>query len=175
MQRSAIPPRATDSDTRSQQALGVGRRDGRRGVALVEFGMTSIVLFLMMLVTFDFGIYATSFIAIQNASRVAALRNSGGLESADDQATACQMAIAELRGLPGIDESFSSTCDSSPLVVTSVLCDADTPCAGTASSADAEPAASVRVTYTLPDLFHLPNVGPGVISRTTQAKIRAIP
>jgi Flp pilus assembly protein TadG len=137
---------------------------------MVEFGMTSVVVLVMMVVTFDFGIYANAFMAIQNASRVAALRNSGGLESVTDQSKACEMAIAELRGLPGIGASFTSDCTSGLLVVTSELCDADNPCVGI----DSYPAVRVRVTYTLPDLFHLPNVGPGVITRETHAKVRAI-
>jgi Flp pilus assembly protein TadG len=133
--------------------------------------MSSVVMLMMMLVTFDVGIYANAFISIQNASRVAALRNSGGLESVDDQAAACTMAIAELRGLPGIGPSFTSDCTSGALVVTSVRCDSDSPCA----SGDPEPSVAVEVAYTLPGLFHLPNVGPGVISRITEAKVRAVP
>jgi Flp pilus assembly protein TadG len=166
----------TQPTDRANRSLGPAqRRGGRQGVALVEFGMSSAVLLLMMLVTFDFGIYANAFIAIQNASRVAALRNSGGLESADDQATACTMAIDELRGLPGVDAAFTSDCTSGAVVVTSELCDADNPCGGGEGAGDANASVLVAVTYTLPDLFHLPNIGPGIISRTTQARIRAIP
>ncbi|MCB1021137.1 MAG: pilus assembly protein [Acidobacteria bacterium] len=154
---------------------GRNPRGGKRdGVAMVEFGMTSVVVFLMLLVTFDFGIYTSSFLAIQNASRVAALRNSGGLESADDQATACSLAIEQMRGLPGIDASFTSDCSSGLVVVTSELCDADSPCAEGAGGFDSDPSVKVVVRYTLPDLFHLPNVGPGVIARATHAKVRAI-
>lgn len=151
------------------------RRGGKSdGVALVEFGMTSIVVFLIILVIFDFGLYAYAFLAIQNASRVAALRNSGGLESADDQSTACALAIDQLRGLPGINLDFTSDCKSGRVVVTSELCDSDSPCSGAVSGFDSDPSVKVVVRYTLPDLFHVPNVGPDVITRVTYAKIRAI-
>jgi Flp pilus assembly protein TadG len=157
------------------RATASHRRGGRDGVAVVEFGMSSIVIFSMVLVTFDLGIYASAFIAIQNASRVAALRNSGGIESATDQETACQMALDELRGIPGIGPDFSSDCTSGVLVVTSSLCDSSNPCTGAAASLDSDPVVVVNVTYTLPDLFHLPSLGPGVITRVTHAKVRAVP
>ena len=166
---------STDLPKTARAQRETGRRGGRKGIALVEFGMTAIVLFLMMLMTFNFGVYATSFLAIQNASRVAALRNSGGIESATDQAAACAMVIEELRGLPGIDDSFSSDCSSGAVVVTSQLCDTDNPCSDAAGATTASPSVLVRVAYTLPDLFQLPVAAPGVIARGTEAKIRAIP
>ncbi len=108
----------------------------RKGNAMVEFGLIAPLLFPMMLAAFDFGMYTYAFISVQNAVRVAALRNSGGPDSAADQASACAMVIEELRGLPNIGPSFQSTCGASPLVVTSVLCSSTTPCAGSTKSAD---------------------------------------
>lgn len=142
---------------------------------MVEFALTALLIFGMLIGAFDFGLYAYAFISIQNAARTAALRNSGGLESADNQNAACKMVLDEVRGLPNIGTSWESGCATAPLVVTSVLCDDSTPCWGTTMSADGEPAAAVVVTYSLPDVFQIPHILPDVISRAAQMKIRNVP
>jgi Flp pilus assembly protein TadG len=144
------------------------------GFAALEFALIAPLLFPMLLAAVDFGFYAYAFISVQNAVRVSALRNSSGPDSAADQASACALAIEELRGLPNIGASFQSSCGASPLIVYSVKCSSTQPCGGAVPSADGAPAASITVLYTMPAIFTIPFVGPGVIGRTSQMKIRNI-
>jgi len=141
----------------------------------MEFALIAPLLFPLILIVFDFGLYAYAFISVQNAARVAVLRNSGGVDSASDQAGACSMALEELRGMPNIGASFSSGCTGSPVQVTAVfLCPASTNCSGSLASVDSQPAAMVRVTYSVPDLFRFPLVAPQTITRTSQMRIRSL-
>ena len=59
---------------------------GERGNAIIEFGLIAPLLLPLILVAVDGGLYAVAFVAVQNGVRVAAMRNSGGLDSAADQA-----------------------------------------------------------------------------------------
>jgi Flp pilus assembly protein TadG len=147
-------------------------RGNRKGSALVEMALIAPLLFPLLLAAFDFGMYTYAFISVQNAVRVAALRNSGGPDSAADQGSACAMVIQELSGLPNIGSSFQSSCSASPLVVASASCSATTACSGAAMSADGSPASAVTVQYSMPGVFTIPIVGPSVITRTAQMKIR---
>jgi Flp pilus assembly protein TadG len=149
-----------------------GRKNGN---AVLEFALIVPLLFPLLLAAFDFGMYCYAFISVQNAVRVAALRNSSGLDSAADQAAACEMAISELRGLPNIGSSFQSSCAASPLIVSSALCSASISCAGSLPSADGAAAASVTVSYSMLPVFVIPIVGPNVITGISQMKIRNTP
>lgn len=141
----------------------------------MEFALIAPLLFPIILIIFDFGLYAYAFISVQNAARVAALRNSGGVESASDQASACTMAIEELRGMPNIGSSFSSNCTSAPVAVTAVLlCPTATNCSGSSASIDNQPAAMVTVTYSVPDLFRFPILAPQSITRSSQMRMRSL-
>lgn len=141
----------------------------------MEFALIAPLLFPLILVVFDFGLYAYGFISVQNAARVAALRNSGGVDSAADQAGACTMAIEELRGMPNIGTSFSSSCSSAPVSVTAVLlCPTITNCSGSTASIDSHPAAQVTVTYSVPDMFRFPLVAPRSITRSSQMRMRSL-
>ena len=140
----------------------------------MEFALIAPLLFPMLLASFDFGMYTYAFISVQNAVRVAALRNSGGPDSAADQSSACSMVIQELRGLPNIGSSFQSTCSSAPLIVASASCSGSTVCNGSVVSADGAPASAVTVQYSMPVVFTIPLVGPSVITRTAQMKIRNV-
>jgi len=157
---------------------GLGETSGRsrrRGAVMVEFAMTAVLLLVMALCTFDLGFYAYAFISIQNAARSAALHNSGGLGSAADQSTACEIAIRETEGLPNIDQAAVSGCSEAPLQVSSALCEGTTSCLGSTTSADGEHAAVVQIAYTLPPLFRITQAWPASISRTVQMKVRNIP
>jgi Flp pilus assembly protein TadG len=143
-----------------------------RGNAIVEFALIAPLLFGFLLAVVDFGIYTYAFIAVQNAARVSALRNSGGVQSASDQASACSMAIEELRGLPNTNSV--STCDGNPISVTSSLLCETSPCSSTPASADGQPAAMVVVTYRMPGVFQFPGAGPSSLSRAAQMRIRSI-
>jgi Flp pilus assembly protein TadG len=146
-----------------------------KGNAIMEFALIAPLLFPLILVIFDFGLYAYGFISVQNAARVAVLRNSGGIESASDQAGACSMAIEELRGMPNIGTSFTSSCAGAPLTVTATyLCPSATSCSGSSASIDSHPAAKVTVTYSVPDLFQFPLLAPQSITRTSQMRMRSL-
>ena len=141
----------------------------------MEFALIAPLLFPLILVIFDFGLYAYAFISVQNAARVGALRNSGGIESAADQAGVCPMAIEELRGMPNIGPSFSSACSAAPVsVAVQSLCPTITNCQGSSASIDSQPAAQVTVTYTIPDLFRIPLLAPQAITRSSQMRIRSL-
>lgn len=144
----------------------------QRGNNLLEFGLVLPILFALLSTVFDAGFYVYSFIAVQNAARAAAVRNSGGKESAVDQSSACSIALQQLRGLPSIAPLSNGTCSSSPLVVTSTLCDAGVACGHSASSADGTPSTLVTVSYTLPSLFSLPLAGPAAVSISSQMKLK---
>jgi Flp pilus assembly protein TadG len=150
-------------------------RTREKGNAIMEFALIAPLLFPLILVIFDFGLYAYGFISVQNAARVAVLRNSGGVESAADQAGACTMAIEELRGMPNIGTSFSSSCAGAPVSVTAVLlCPTITNCSGSTASIDSHPAAQVTVTYSVPDLFRFPLIAPRSITRSSQMRMRSL-
>lgn len=142
---------------------------------MVEFALIFLVLFPLVLAAFDGGFYGYAFIAVQNAARAAALRNSGGLDSAADQTTACSLVVDELQGLPNIGGSFASPCTISPVVVTAqLLCATPSACSGTAATPDGQPGAQVTVAYTMPEVFQIPFVGPGALTISSEMKIRSI-
>ena len=143
----------------------------RRGSSAIEFALVTPVIFYLLLITFDLGLHVVALIAVENAARTAAARNSNGVESAADQEMACAMALAELKGLPAV--ATNSDCTGGTVEVTSVRCNSTTPCTGGGSSADGSDAAFVRVKYTLPPLFQLPIVGPESVIRSCQMKVRS--
>jgi Flp pilus assembly protein TadG len=148
---------------------------GEKGNAIMEFALIAPLLFPLILVIFDFGLYAYGFISVQNAARVGALRNSGGIDGASDQASACSMAIEELRGMPNVGTSFTSSCTGAPLTVSAVLlCPTATNCSGSSASIDSHPAALVTVTYSVPDLFRFPLIAPQSITRSSQMRMRSL-
>ncbi len=151
------------------------KKRSEKGNAIMEFALIAPLLFPLILVIFDFGLYAYAFISVQNAARVGALRNSGGVASANDQVSACSLATDELRGMPNIGALFSSSCSGAPLSVTAVLlCPTATNCSGASATVDNQPAAMVTVTYNVPDLFRFPLISPQTITRTSQMRMRSL-
>ena len=144
----------------------------RRGNALVEFSLMMPWLVFLFTGTFDFGFYSYSLISVENAARAAALHASANTTTAADQSGACAIAIQELNGLPNIGSSFSSSCNAAPIQVSVSYCDGTTPCTGSSTSADGQPAAFVTITYQLPPLFHLPVTGLQSITRTVEMRLR---
>jgi Flp pilus assembly protein TadG len=161
------------ANQKTQQRPRRRRARGERGNALVEFGLVAPLLLWIVLVSFDAGLYMYSFICVQSAARAGAIRNSGGTESAVDQANACAIAKDQLQGLPSIAAATGS-CTTSPLVVTSVLCSGSGACGSASSSADGTAATLVIVRYTLPSLFAIPLTGPPVVAAASQMKLRSI-
>jgi Flp pilus assembly protein TadG len=142
----------------------------QRGNTIVEFALSVQVLFWLLLVTCDLGFYLYGGIAVENAARVAALRNSGGEESASDQAGACGIVLAEVKGLLSVPAV--STCGASPLTVTAVELCGTNPCTSQPQSADGSPAVLVTVTYKVPTIFNIPFIGPATISRSVEMRLR---
>jgi Flp pilus assembly protein TadG len=175
--RAIIPETEFNSRCRSRTCRATtarprNRSNRRCGSVIVEFALVSPILFLFMLTTFDFGLYTYAFIAVQNGVRVAALRNSAGVDSAADRTGACGIVLEELRGLP--NTGAASDCSGSPVTVTaSLICQSN--CApGTGGSPDGKPAAMVTVKYTMPPVFSLHLTGADSITRSAQMRIRSI-
>ena len=143
-----------------------------RGNAVIEFSLLLPWLFMLFTGVFDFGFYAYALISVQNATRVAVLHGAANSVIAGDQAGACRLAVEELRGLPNIGQSFTSSCDSDPLTVTAQYCDGTTACGGGATSADNGPAAFVTITYQMPAMFRTPIGGLSHVSRTAEMRLR---
>ena len=148
-----------------------GARRRERGNTLVEFSLVLPALMVLVLTVCDAGLYVAAFTAVQNASRSAVLRNSGGQESAVDQASACSVAADQLRGFPGV--VTGTACTSSPLTVTSSYCAGNTACGTRSSSADGAPSALVTVRYTLPGVFRIPLTKLHTITAVSEMKIRS--
>ena len=147
-------------------------RAAERGNAVVEFTLLLPWLFMLFTAVFDFGFYAYALIAVENAVRVAALHGAANSVAAGDQAGACSLVVEELRGLPNINQSFSSSCNSDPVTVSSQYCDGTTACATGVNSADNGPAVFVSVTYQMPVMFRVPIQGVSKITRTAQMRLR---
>jgi Flp pilus assembly protein TadG len=138
---------------------------------MLEFALIMPVLVMVMLAVFDAGLYVTAYISVREAARAAATRNSGGRESAVDQAQACAIVLDQLRGLPGVPAD--TACTSAPVVVSSELCLGPSPCGGQPTTADGQPAALVTVRYTVPHLFRFPIAGPPTVTQSAQMKLRS--
>jgi Flp pilus assembly protein TadG len=148
------------------------RRAAERGNAVIEFSLLLPWLFLLFTSVFDFGFYAYALISVENAARVAALHGAANSTVAGDQTGACNLVVEELRGLPNIGKSFSSSCSSDPLTVTAQYCDGSTTCNSGVNSADNGPAAYVTVTYQMPALFRVPIGGVARLTRTAEMRLR---
>ncbi|MBI4908249.1 MAG: pilus assembly protein [Acidobacteria bacterium] len=153
---------------RSKQMITKFR--GRRGNSIVEFALIAPLLLMMLHAGLDLALYAYAFLSVENAARAAALRNSGGLESATDQAAACAMTLESLRGLPSIGSASAGNCSGSPLTVTSQLCDARNACS-IATPAGEGATTVVAVTYRMPELFRFPLGGTGDVRRICQMRV----
>jgi Flp pilus assembly protein TadG len=159
-------------DAAMQRKPNLRYRAGERGNAVVEFTLLLPWLFMLFTAVFDFGFYAYALIAVENAVRVAALHGAANSVSAGDRAGACSLVVEELRGLPNINQSFTSSCDSDPVSVTAHYCDGTTACATGVNSADSGPAAYVSVTYQMPVMFRVPIQGVSRITRAAQMRLR---
>jgi len=162
----------SNSGSEQREISRRSRRPGEKGNSLIEFAFIAPWFFVLFTGVVDTGFATYGLIAVQNAARVAALHGAANVTTASDQAGACAMVIQELRGLPQIGSSFSSTCSSDPLRVTVRYCDGSTPCSGSATSVDNGPATFVSVTYQLPHLFQLPLTGLTSITRTAEMRLR---
>jgi Flp pilus assembly protein TadG len=145
---------------------------GENGNSIIEFCLVLPWFVLLFTGVLDFGFYTVGLIGVQNATRVAALHASANSTTAADQSGACALAIEELRALPNIGSSFSSSCSAAPITLSTAYCDGSTACSGSATSVDGGPAAYVTVAYQLPSLFRVPLGGTTVITRSAEVRLR---
>ncbi len=89
------------------------RRNKRSGSAIVEATLLVPWFFLMFAGVLDFGFYAYSLIATQNAARVAALYTSSSESAIADAATACEYVRREMSSLP--NTRTLTNCSALPL------------------------------------------------------------
>ena len=141
------------------------------GHAVVEVALMSPWILLLFIAVFDFGFYAYTLIAVENAARVAALHTSGDPMTADDSAFACFYALEELRTMANVGSGVNcsmgcapgSVCTAGPISVRAQRLD---------PGVDGDPATRVSVTYQGLQLFPLPwLMGKLDITRVVEMKI----
>lgn len=146
-----------------------GRRD-QRGNAVMEVALLAPWIFFLFAGVFDFGFYSYALIATQNAARGAVLYTSSQPDSAEDDETACILALGELSALPNTRSlappcptAASSISDSFPVAV-----DAER-----ITGPDGEPSSRVSVTYRTIPLIPIPGLtGRMTFTRTVEMRIR---
>ena len=130
--------------------------------------MAPWILFLFM-GTMDFGFYAYSAVATENAARAAVERTAIDITTAGDSTTACQYALAELKGMA--NAHGQTTCATSAGAVSS-----SQPIAVVATQVagiDGSLAAQVAVTYQATTMFLLPALpSQYTVTRTAQMRLR---
>jgi Flp pilus assembly protein TadG len=124
------------------------RRKRQRGGSALEMALLLPWYFFLFVGTFDWGFYAHALISTEAAARTAVLYTSQSSATAADQADACILANEEMRIVPNISNSDTTTCTASPLVVT----------AAATNGPDTLPASQVTVTYTTLSLIPIPFV-----------------
>ncbi len=138
------------------------RNRRRRGHAAVEVSLLAPWILLLFAGLFDFGVYTTSLITVENAARAAALVASQSEEAANDSDLACRVVRSHARALA--DTKNLTQCGSLPLTVVAT------------KFKDAEDfwVTRVSVTYQTPRLFALPFMT-GRLTMTRQAEMRVRP
>jgi Flp pilus assembly protein TadG len=137
------------------------RRNAERGSEILEAAFVVPLLVFFLIGAFDLGFYMYAFIAVQNAVRVAALDTSFSAATTNNVSLACTDVTAELRSVPNYS-SFSSGCNSTPLVVTAV----------TVPGPDGNTASLVTVTYSTVQLIPIPGLS-GQLNITRSVVMRA--
>jgi len=148
------------------------RKECCKGNSIVEFSLLLPWFIFLFTGIFDFGFYSYALIGVENAARVAVLHTAATTATAGDQSGACALAAQELTGLPNVGPTYTGSCNSNPITVTSTYCDNSTPCTGTSKSVDGGPATFVSVTYQMPPLFRIPIPGVTSITRTAEMRLR---
>jgi uncharacterized iron-regulated membrane protein len=139
------------------------RNRRRRGHAAVEVSLLAPWILLLFAGLFDFGVYATSLITVENAARAAALITSQSYDAAIEPELACGVVRFHTKALSNV-KNLTGPCGSLPLMV-----------AQTAFQ-DSENfwVTRVAVTYQTPQLFTLPFMT-GRLTMTRQAEMRVKP
>lgn len=125
------------------------RTRGRNsGHAVVEVALMAPWIFFLFVGVLDFGFYAYSAIATQNAARVGAMYTSSSSTLASDAAGACPYVLEELRMLPNVRNSLTN-CTSLPVIVTAQRID---------PGVDGAPASRLAVTYQTIPMIPIPGL-----------------
>jgi len=142
-------------------------RKARRGHAVVETALIAPWIFFLFVGVLDFGFYSYALIAVQNATRVAALNAGIGDANAIDRATACRLVLDELNKMPNV-KNLPSTygCEALPLRV-------EINTNPNFVDAEGSPTTWVRVSYETIPLIPIPGIltGKATISRTVETRI----
>jgi Flp pilus assembly protein TadG len=134
----------------------------QQGSSLVEFVLVFLMLFFFFVGVYDAGFYMYAAIAVQDATRVAALYTSDSSTSGDS-AGACQYVLAELQSLPNYAQA-PANCGSLPVQLT---------IASIASGPDGNSTTQVTLSYQTVPLIAIPGLpGQLTITRTAQMRIR---
>ncbi len=144
------------------------RRSRCRGGSALEMALMLPWLAFLFVGAFDWGYYAHALISTENAARVAGTYASTAKSTATDSTNVCLFALEELRIVPNIGSA--TTCNGSPVSVTTALLDSTT----TPASADGQSAAQVSVMYTTLQLIPIPGLlqKQATFNRIVQMRLR---
>src|SRR5215813_3144392 len=109
-----------------------------RGGAMLELALLSPWIVFLFVGALDWGFYAYSLIALENATRSAAVYTSASTGNSTDSATACQILVNQMSTV--INMSGVNTCSGAPLSLS----------LSTVTGPDNTDASQVSVTYTTP-------------------------
>ena len=149
--------------------LAARARKSRSGHAVVELALMAPWLFFLFVGALDFGFYMYSFISVQNAARVAALKTAtlydNYLQALVDPGAVkphvCSSVRDELKKLPNF-AALPADCNGSPLdVQVSPFLDVS-----------GKPALRVAVLYETIPLVPIPGLLPGKLRMTRTASMR---
>lgn len=118
-------------------------------------------LFLVFAGAFDMGMYATAFISVENAARVAANYTSASAGTSANATVACGAVLEELDFLP--NARTLTTCNAVPITVTATA----------VTGPDGRPASRVNVSYRTIQVIPIPGLtGVLTINRTAEMRVR---
>jgi hypothetical protein len=113
---------------------------------MMELVLVGPWIFFLSIGALDWGFYATSLVSVEAAARSAALYTSTSSTTAADSATACTIALGEMRKLPNIGSTVTA-CTSNPVVTASSV-----------SGPDSAAASKVSVRYQSVSLIPIPGL-----------------
>jgi hypothetical protein len=128
---------------------------------MMELVLISPWIFLLFIGALDWGFYASALISVESGVRSAVLYTSGAASTADDNTTACNIVLDEIRKLPNIGSSVTA-CGANPTVTATKL----------TSGPGSATASRVTVTYTSISLIPIPGLLRKQFSVTRSAVMR---
>ena len=134
-----------------------------KGHAILEAALLLPWLIFLFIGTFDMGFYSYALVCTENAVRVAAEYTATSTFTANDNDTACSLALQEFSSLPNL--RGVSTCGSLPLIVQTT----------TVTEPDGAQASQVSVQYQSGQFIPIPGLLSGrlTVTRIAQMRIRS--